>query len=36
MLVAMMFRSFAGVEGEEEDVHSGYGLIPDPAAICFG
>jgi hypothetical protein len=23
MLVAMMFRGFAGIEGEEEDVHLG-------------
>jgi hypothetical protein len=35
MLVAMMFRSFAGIEGKEEDVHGGYGSISCPPQICF-
>jgi hypothetical protein len=36
MLVAMMFRGFAGIEGKEEDVHGGHGSVSCPPRICFG
>jgi hypothetical protein len=36
MLVAMMFRSDAGIEGKEEDVHGGHRSSPRRSPICFG